>query len=163
MSLNLAFSKEEISWLLDEKTTSNKVKYLLNEIKKAQERFKPDKAEEEPEISASFLGLKFDDKASQILNMINKYRGSYRDCPELESIEEGILSVWNPSDSHHPSLDDHANSYVQLYRSVFSRLNGFFAKSIFQESHEELITRQLEEKHQDATVMDVVGLATYKE
>jgi replication factor C large subunit len=50
MSLKLDFAKEEISWLLDEKAESNKVKYLMSEIKKARERIKPDKAEKEPEI-----------------------------------------------------------------------------------------------------------------
>jgi hypothetical protein len=33
MSIGLDFTKEEISWLLDEKMASNKVKYLLTEIK----------------------------------------------------------------------------------------------------------------------------------
>ncbi len=38
MSINLDLAKEEISWLLGEKTSGNKVKYLLNEIKKTIER-----------------------------------------------------------------------------------------------------------------------------
>jgi len=37
-SINMDLSKEEVGWLLDEKTDSNKVKYLLAEIKKAMER-----------------------------------------------------------------------------------------------------------------------------
>lgn len=38
MSINLDIANEELSWLLDEKPTSNKVKYLLNEIKKTLDR-----------------------------------------------------------------------------------------------------------------------------
>jgi replication factor C large subunit len=37
-SINMDLSKEELGWLLDEKTDSNKVKYLLAEIKKELER-----------------------------------------------------------------------------------------------------------------------------
>jgi replication factor C large subunit len=38
LSINLEFTKEEISWMLQDKVASNKVKYLLSEIKKAEER-----------------------------------------------------------------------------------------------------------------------------
>jgi len=38
MSISLELSKDELAWLLAEKDTSNKVKYLLNEIKKAMEQ-----------------------------------------------------------------------------------------------------------------------------
>ncbi|WP_455392583.1 replication factor C large subunit [[Eubacterium] cellulosolvens] len=38
MSIDMDFSKEELSWLLEDKISSNKVKYLLNEIKEAISR-----------------------------------------------------------------------------------------------------------------------------
>ena len=38
MSIELEFNPEEIGWLLAEKATGNKVKYLMTEIKKTQER-----------------------------------------------------------------------------------------------------------------------------
>jgi replication factor C large subunit len=38
MSIRLEFTKEELGWLIDEKLTSNKIKYLLTEIKNTQER-----------------------------------------------------------------------------------------------------------------------------
>ncbi len=51
ISLKLDLEKEEIAWLLDEKVTSNKVKYLLNEIKEAQEHLSKVHVEDKaPEI-----------------------------------------------------------------------------------------------------------------
>ena len=50
MSINLELTKEEIAWLLNEKTVSNKVKYLMNEIKKAEERYTTHHGVKEPEI-----------------------------------------------------------------------------------------------------------------
>jgi carbonic anhydrase len=38
MSIDLEFSKDELSWLLDEKVSSNKVKYLMTEINKTLDR-----------------------------------------------------------------------------------------------------------------------------
>jgi replication factor C large subunit len=44
------YSKEEIGWLLEEKSNSNKVKYLMSEIKKTMERQEVPKAEKAVEI-----------------------------------------------------------------------------------------------------------------
>ena len=38
MSMGLEFTKDEVGWLLEQKVASNKVKYLLNEIKETIER-----------------------------------------------------------------------------------------------------------------------------
>jgi replication factor C large subunit len=38
MSIELEFTKEELGWLLDEKVSGNKVKYLMTEIRKTEDR-----------------------------------------------------------------------------------------------------------------------------
>ncbi len=53
MSIDLNLSKEEISWLLDEKINSNKLKYLLNEIRDTLERGGKKQAVKSPEIFPS--------------------------------------------------------------------------------------------------------------
>lgn len=54
MSINLEFSKEEIGWLISENVTSNKVKYLMGEIKKSMERMSHQTSKESrPEIFPS--------------------------------------------------------------------------------------------------------------
>jgi replication factor C large subunit len=76
MSIDLDFSKDEIAWLLEEKTTSNKVKYLLNEIKRVVER------------SGRSLPR---DKSEEILTIDNKKDTKEDDKKEEKKVQKNLF------------------------------------------------------------------------
>lgn len=88
MSINLDLTKEEMGWLLEEKTSANKVKYLLSEIKKTIER---QSQSTETEVETDVFHVHEDKKsedASKSSNKESKEDISKKSKSEPDSVDE---------------------------------------------------------------------------